>query len=393
MQSSGLLSNIITLWRYLGKKLRAQFILLFLLMLASVLAEVVSIGAVLPFLSALTVPDVLFDAGWAQPFIKMLGIQTANELLFPLTLAFVAATVSAAGIRVFQLWFNSRLTAVMGTQLRSAVYTITLNQSYEFHITHNSSDLISLTTEKVGAAVGAGIMHVLMLLTALIMSSAIIGTLLYINIHVALLVFIVLGGSYIIIGHLVRKRIKENSIIVAENQPQSVKCMQEGLGGIREVIIENSQEFFSHTYRHTINRIQYALMENVFFGGVPKSLLEAIGIILIVLMAYSLQTNPTAQQNVFPLLGAFALGAQRLLPNLQRIYFSWSIISGHQAILADVLAALAQADFAQEATGKTSLASLCFSKNLVLRDINFQYPGSDKNILKNIQLDNPYSLK
>ncbi len=264
LRNSSLINNIIILWRYLGRKRRNQFLVLFLLMLVSVFAEVITIGAVIPFLGILTSPEQLFKLSWIKPLIHMLEAEEARELLLPLTLAFILIAVFSSAIRIAQLWYNSRLTAAMGTQLRHDIYVMALNKPYEFHLAHNSSDLISLTTEKVGAAIGAGIMQVLSLLTALVMSLAIVTTLIYINPFVALIAFISWGGGYILIARLVRKKVRRNSDIIRENQPQSVKCMQEGLGGIRDVILDNSQEVFTQGYARTVHSIQYALVENSF---------------------------------------------------------------------------------------------------------------------------------
>lgn len=362
--------------------------MLFLLMLVSVFAEVITIGAVIPFLGVLTAPEQLFKLSWIKPLVHMLGAEAAGDLLLPLTLAFILIAVFSSAIRIAQLWYNSRLTAAMGTQLRHDIYVMALNKPYEFHLAHNSSDLISLTTEKVGAAIGAGIMQVLSLLTALVMSLAIVTTLIYINPFVALIAFISWGGGYVLIARFVRKKVRRNSDIIRENQPQSVKCMQEGLGGIRDVILDNSQEVFSQGYAKTVRRIQYAAVQNSFLSTVPKNLLEVLGITLIALLAYAMQTGPSSGQNALPLLGAFALGAQRLLPGLQQIYYSWSLINGNHAVLTDVVAWLTVANKAVK-TGDPLISSLDFRKNIELQDISFQYAGTEKKVLSNVRLTIP----
>jgi ATP-binding cassette subfamily B protein len=386
---SELLQNIIILWRYLGKKRRFQFLVLFLLMLVSVFAEVVTIGAVIPFLGVLTAPEQIFNLAWIQPVITILQLEEAQQLLLPITLAFILVAVFSSAIRISQLWYNSRLTAAMGTQLRHDIYAMALNKPYEFHLAHNSSDLISLTTEKVYFAVTAGIMQVLYLVTASVMCLAIISALIYINPFIALSAFISWGGGYILIARLVRGKMRLNSDTVTTNQPLSVKSMQEGLGGIRDVILDNSQKVFVEGYAKTVYNIQYALVQNTFLSVLPKSLLEVLGIILIVLMAYTMRTHSASGQNVFPLLGAFALGAQRLLPGLQQIYYSWAEINGHHAVLAEVVVWLNAADQEVKSQDDVDAAILDFRKSIELCDISFRYAGSDKEVLSNIRLTIP----
>ncbi|CAK8715075.1 ATP-binding cassette, subfamily B [Candidatus Electrothrix gigas] len=384
---SNLINDLLILWRYLGKKRKHQFLLLFSLMLVSVFAEVVTIGAIIPFLGVLTAPEQVFTFSWLQPVIQSLDIETASELLLPLTLAFILIALFSSGIRITQLWYNTKLTAAMGTQLRHDIYAMALNKPYEFHLAHNSSDLISLTTEKVTLAVTAGIMQVLYLVTASVMCLAIVATLMYINPFIALLAFMSWGGGYILIARLVRNKMRRNSDIITKNQPQSVKSMQEGLGGIRDVILDNSQEVFTRGYAKTVHGIQYALVQNSFLSSLPKNLLEVLGITLIALLAYSMQADASGQ-NALPLLGAFALGAQRLLPGLQQIYYSWSIINGHHAMLADVATWLAVID--KEVKQQNSLlSSLEFKKNIELKNITFSYADTNKEVFSTVNLTIP----
>ena len=383
---SNLINDLVILWRYLGKKRKHQFLLLFSLMLVSVFAEVVTIGAIIPFLGVLTAPEQVFTLSWLQPIIQSLKIETASELLLPLTLAFILVAIFSSGIRITQLWYNSRLTAAMGTQLRHDIYAMALNKPYEFHLAHNSSDLISLTTEKVTLAITAGIMQVLYLVTASVMCLAIVATLIYINPFIALLAFFSWGSGYILIARLVRNKIRRNSEIITTNQPQSVKSMQEGLGGIRDVILDNSQEVFTRGYAQTVHDILYALVQNSFLSSLPKNLLEVLGITLIALLAYSMQADSSGQ-NALPLLGAFALGAQRLLPGLQQIYFSWSIINGHHAVLADVVTWLIVTNKDQEQ--KQAIPFLNFQRNIELRNMSFGYTGTNKEVLSKINLTIP----
>ncbi|MCI5122120.1 MAG: ABC transporter ATP-binding protein, partial [Candidatus Electrothrix sp. AUS4] len=105
LRDSELVKNIIILWRYLGERRRAQFFILSLLMLVSIFAEVITIGAVIPFLGVLTAPEQIFTLSWLQPVIQTLHIETAKELLLPLTLLFILVALFSSGVRIAQLWY------------------------------------------------------------------------------------------------------------------------------------------------------------------------------------------------------------------------------------------------------------------------------------------------
>jgi len=385
LKKSSLLSDIIALWRYLGNKRRWQFLALFALTMLSVFTEIVSIGAVVPFLSALTAPENLMQLTWFQPILDLLHIQSSEQLLFPLTIGFALAAVFSAVIRIVLLWANARLSASMGVQLRCDVYARALYQPYVFHIAHNSSEVISLVSEKVSVAVGAGILHVLMLFTSLMTSFAIMGTLLWVNTLVAMTAFFVLGGGYVLVGYLTRKQINNNGDIIAKNQPEAVKYIQEGLGGIRDIIIDSSQQVFINSYTKVAKNIQMAGMKNSILSTFPKSILEMIGIVLIAALAYYLQIHTSEKESALPILGALALGSQRLLPALQQVYFSWSTINGSKAILSDVLSSLKQP--IPSTVQQDTFAPLPFTKNIMLHNVGFHYTNTETNVLETIDLN------
>ena len=69
-------------------------------MFISAFAEVASLGAVLPFLGVLIAPESVFEHSLVGSMAKDLGITSAKELLFLITLAFIVFAVIAGAIRI-----------------------------------------------------------------------------------------------------------------------------------------------------------------------------------------------------------------------------------------------------------------------------------------------------
>jgi ABC-type multidrug transport system fused ATPase/permease subunit len=67
-------------------------------------------------------------------------------------------------------------------------------------------------------------------------------------------------------------------------------------------------------------------------------LVETTGIVLMALYALYLAERYGGLTAAIPALGALALGAQRLLPQLQQAYNGWSQLAANRALLADVAA-------------------------------------------------------
>ncbi|EDM23168.1 ABC transporter ATP-binding protein [Caminibacter mediatlanticus] len=375
--------SVILLWKYIikDKKYKFKFIILFLLMILSIFADIVSIGAIIPFLGALTNPDILLQKEWFKIFVEIFKINSENDLIFKITILFILVALSASLIKLLLLYFNSKISAELGIELKSKIFEKTLCQSYEYHISHNSSELISLVTEKINRVIQSGILHVLMFFTSFFSALAIIFTLICINTIVAIIAFFVLGGGYILIGYLVRKKILKNGEVIKSNQPKAVKLLQEGLGGIRDIIIDNNQLIFISNYKKIASKIEYANMNNMLLSSMPKSIMEGLGITLIAALAYYLKVIEGNEQ-VLPILGALALGAQKLLPILQQMFTSWSFINAGLPLIEEVIEHL---NLNQTVCFDNKEDKLSFKKDIKLKNISFSY-DSKKLVLDNINL-------
>ena len=374
------------LWHHITPRRRTQFGLLFLLMIAASFAEILSIGAILPFLSVLTAPDRIFRLAAVQPLIQALGLTNANQLLLPFTITFGLAALISGAVRLLLLWANMRLSNATGADLSISIYRRTLYQPYSVHVARNSSEIISGISNKSGAIVGAAA-NVLTLISSALIFVAILIALLSLNPLIALSAVGGFGLIYALIIKVTSKTLLSNSQRIARESTNVVKSLQEGLGGIRDVLIDGSQAAYCKIYRDADFPLRRASGNNSFISSSPRFALEALGMVLIASLAYLLVRQPDGILKAIPVLGALALGAQRLLPVLQQVYNSWSNIYGGQASLQDALELLDQPlpDYADQPPAQP----MPFSQQIKLNNLSFRYTDQTPLVLSNLNLTIP----
>lgn len=381
--SQSILTLLKRLWRHITPYRRGQFWLLLLLMIVASFAEIISIGAVIPFLAVLTAPEKIFQLPILQPFIKILGLTASNQLLLPLTITFGIAAIFSGSVRLLLLWASTRLSYTTGADLSISIYRRTLYQPYSVHVARNSSEIISGITNKTGV-VTAALTSVLNFLTSSIILLAILITLITVDPVVALASFCGFGLLYGLIIQMTQKKLLANSKRISIEQTRVIKSLQEGLGGIRDVLIDGSQAIYCQIYRNSDFPMRLAQGNNIFFSSSPRYALEALGMVLIAVLAYLLARQPDGIARAIPVLGALALGAQRMLPILQQAYGSWSSIQGYHASLKDTLELLNQPlpDYVDNAAAKP----LPFRGHILLRNLSFRYTPETPRVLKNLNL-------
>lgn len=377
-------SLLVRLWGHIGARRRTQFILLVVLMAVASSFEVATIGAVVPFLMALTSPSRIHELPVAQTFIEMLGIQGDHQLLLVLTLAFVAISLSAALVRTALLWANTRYSCMTGADMSINIYRRTLYQPYLTHVARNTSEVISGISVKANHIIGNVIGPGLTLLSSSLMLIAILATLLAIDYAVALTAFFGFIVIYFSIFRLNRGRLAANSNQNAVEASFIFKALQEGLGGIRDVLIDGAQETYCAVYRDADLRMRKTQANMLFIGQWPRYMLEGLGMALIALIAFALTRQGSNLTNEIPFLGALALGAQRLLPMVQQTYSAWASIYGSQAQLKETLLLLDQPLPDHAATH--NLVPLHFYRGLSLERIGFRYTSKSPWILKELNL-------
>ncbi len=384
--TASLPSLLIRLWLHLSRRRQYQFILVFVLMLTSALTEVISLGAVLPFLGVLVAPEKVFNHPFAADFIKAFGFESADQLLLPLTLIFCTAAILAGVFRTLLLWVDTRLASATGTDLSINIYKRTLYQPYKVHVARNSSEVISGVTDKVNKGIDV-ITHMLMLASAMISLLAIIFTLVVINPMVALITGAGFGLSYALITCLVRRQLKGNSEKISLRETQVVKALQEGLGSIRDVLLDGTQPVYCDIYHKSERPLRQAGASNRFITGSPRFIMEALGITLIAGLAYGLSQQSGGISSALPTLGALALGAQRSLPFLQLAYLGWTNIIGSHASIAMIIELLDQ-PLPAEATQPKPKA-LHFKDTIRLENIYFRYNNNGPWVLDKLNLSIP----
>jgi ABC-type bacteriocin/lantibiotic exporter with double-glycine peptidase domain len=372
------------LWHHISRRRRGQFGLLLVLMLLASFAEILSIGAVLPFLGVLTVPERVFEHAAAQPIIQALGLKAPAQLLLPLTIAFGAAALIAGAMRLLLLWASTRLSFATGADLSISIYRRTLYQPYAVHCARNSSEVINGISSKANGVIYSIIVPALTLISSSVMLIAILIALLAVEPVIALAAFGGFGLIYAFIIRLTRKQLLADSQRIARESSHVIKSLQEGLGGIRDVLIDGSQATYCHIYCNADLPLRRAQGNNLFISSSPRYGMEALGIVLIAALAYSLAKQTDGIAKAIPILGALALGAQRLLPVLQQAYGSWTTIRGGQASLQDALELLDQPlpDYADQPAAQP----LPFKRSIRLKQLAFRYSAQTPYVLNQVNL-------
>ncbi len=377
---------LVCLWGNVTTRRRAQLFLLLLLMLLASFAEVFSLSALAPFLAALTSPERLFTQPELHFLIQFFSISSPAELLGPVTFLFCISVLISGVIRIFLLRATTRFSYELGADLSMNVYRRTLYQPYLKHVSRNSSEILAGVSTKVGGVILHIINPILIAISSSIILVAILGLLIVFDPWVSLVIFMGFAIIYLGIIKAFKSQLFLNSKKISTETNQVIQSVQESLGGIRDILLNNTQEIYCQEYGRADLALRKAQASNYFIANSPRFIIEATGMLIIAVIAFFLTTNNYSSRETIVTLGVFALGAQRLLPVLQQIYYSLTTVRGNQKTLEDVIHLLEQPLLDESSLTKKELSNFIFNHQINLSKVSFKYSEEFPNVLSDIEL-------
>ena len=371
------------LWRHLPRKRRFQLAVVLGTTLASGAAEVVSLAAVVPFLTVLADPEALWRQPWIRSVAEARGLTAPTQLLLPFAAAFAVSAVLSGGIRLLNLWLSGRVAAGTGSDLSQEAYRRTLHQPYAVQVNRNSAAITTALLSHVDGLIYGVISPLLHIAVNLAVIVAIAVGLVLIDPRVASLTVLVFGGVYVAISLATRTSLAANSRRQAESAKALVQNVQEGLGAIRDVLLDRSQPYYLARYRDADWSLRQLRTRAELLGGFPRFVIEAAGMAGVAGLAYALVTRGGGIAAALPVLGALALGAQRLLPALQQTYVSWTQIQNHLPGFEIVLDLL---DQSAPAADRPRMSAAPFADSIVLDHCSFRYQPDLPLVLRDVSL-------
>lgn len=372
----------------LSKRRRLQLLLLLLLMLVGAFAELLSISALVPFLAILVDPGPALQKPLIAELVAFLGLADIQAIRWFLTLLFAGAAVTAGALRLVLTYAVAHFNFGIAHDLCSEIYRRTLYQPYSVHVARNSSEVIG-SIGKVEAVAGV-VYQLLTAISALLMGLFILAALMLIDPWVASLSMVGFAVIYGTVSLVSRKRLAESSRISSKTFSARVQAMQEGLGGIRDVLLDHAQPVFSRRFAALDAAFRKTQASLHFIGPSPRFVVESVGMVLIALLAFTLTRAGGGISSAIPVLGALALGAQRLMPLVQQLYQGWVAVIGNRDVFADVLDLVWQ-PLPDEIAAR--IEPLPFKGELRLQDVTFRYQPQLPDVLHGLNLVIPQGAR
>jgi ATP-binding cassette subfamily B protein len=299
----------------------------------------------------------------------------------------MAVVVVSSALRAITIQLQLKLAALIGADLGDKVLTAALARPLAWHLRHNSSTVLGHLTKDLEQANGS-IQAVLGLFVNLAMVLLLGVALFSLAPLVMFLIGSMLAGFYLVVFKFTRASLRADGERVTHSYQASLQVAQEALGGIRDVILDQSQSFFIRAFsrRNTAYRLAGASIS--IKAQVPRYLIEGFAVILIVGLSLGLALSGQGIERQLPLLGTLSLGAYRLLQPLQQCFAALSSYQANQASLAllEPFLTFHQPNSASSSATPSLLSANALWPLLQIEKVSYRYSACAPWVLHNLEL-------
>tara|TARA_Y100000589_G_scaffold71273_1_gene63704 strand:+ start:4142 stop:5935 length:1794 start_codon:yes stop_codon:yes gene_type:complete len=377
------LSKIIDLLSFLKRSTKINLVFILLIMFINSLLEFITIGSMIPFLTFVSNPNKALEIKSIKLFSEIFNIQQTNQLFIYVSILFLLIIISSGFIKIICIKLINDFSAILKIELGNKLYKKILYQDYNFHLNTNSSKLISSQIQQLDAALSVLNQFMLVSLSILSMSGIII-SLIFINGRIVIFITTFSFVFYFLASYFTKKFVDSYGKIIFETRVNIIKIVQESLGYIRQIILDDSHQFFIKEYNKSNSKNAKANSLSTTIAQLPRYLMEIIILSAMVLVIMIMYLNGYDFYNSISIFGAFILGLQKLLPLFQKIFTSIYFIRQDRLNLYAVVSLL------KETNKSISLISanrelIELNKNLEFKNISFAYSNNpEKKVLKSI---------
>ena len=378
------------LFSLLTSRQRRQFFALQILVAFMAVAETAGVASIIPFMALVGNMSQLQQDTFIAQIYQASGVNSETQFLFLLGFGVLGMLFIATLISSYTIWTLSMFSNKIGAEIADRLYTHYLKQGWLFHASGSSALLtkkIAIESMRVTTGILLPLMHVnAKTILALLMISSVF---IY-DPMVAIIIFSIFALAYSVLFTVVRMRLQKNGRIISTVNEQRFRLMNEGFGGIKDVLLLGRDSDFIERFNKTGISLAKSLGTNDALGTVPRYIMELVAFGSMIAVVLYLIANYEGNLGVIlPILSVYALAGVKLLPAFQSVYTSIAKIRAHSPAFESIQDDLTHSKSTKLSTSNSEDAFLVPQKKISLENVTFKYPNKEENALNNLNISIP----
>ena len=368
---------------------KKKFLIINFFLIFNIFLELLSLGAVLPFIAAIL---DFQSSNILNKFFNFFNFNESKELIVYMTLIlFLIYTLKNIAVYLFNVYLHKFVTDVK-IRLTQIIYQNYLTKEYSFHLKTKTSHLISDLTIEISVFITSYLMPYLIILSEGILAIAVIVTIFLLSPNYIIFFTVILLFLVIIFINIIKKYLKNLGSKRQIYSRNFINDLTVSFVNIKESIIYNSKNLFYKNLKKNSANLFNTEFKNMNILVLPKYLLEVIGVIFVCSLIIFLTKNNYSKEESFLILSLLAAVVIRFIPLVNKLVAAFQKIKfGKQAFKkvksnCEEILQKDTLDFENSITINDNKFKHVQLKSINLKDIDFEYSKKQK-ILNKLNLN------
>ena len=369
---------------------RKRFYVLQILVMLMAITQIAGVASIVPFMALVADMNQLNqDTIFAQAY-TISGINSEALFVFLLGVGVLVMLLLGTIISMYTTWRLSLFANKVGVEIADSLYSYYLKRDWLFHASGSSAQLTKqIATEclRVTTSILLPLVHMNgNFVLVLFMSISIF----LFDPVVAIVGVIIFSIAYFVVFNLVNLTLLRNGRTISEMYEARFRLMNEGFGGIKDVLLLGRFNDFINRFNKTGAKFAYNSGVNGALAHIPRYFMEFVAFgSMIALVLYLFATYEGDISMILPILYLYAIAGMKLLPAFQQIYNSLANIQGNVAAFESIQEDLNDSIQINQDNSGFDYSHINLNKRILLENITFSYPGKDKPILNKLNIEIP----
>lgn len=379
------LSMIKKLFAILDKQQKVRIAGLVVLILIGGLLETAGVSLILPLLTA-----ILDEQGFAANEIviyimNLLGITDVRRFIYILLFALVFMYIFKAAYLIWLTYVQSKFVNRNRCRCTTNLLSQYLHKPYEYYLYAETSTIVRTIYGDMDNIFNL-LLQCMGLTAELVVCTCLGIFLLFLDFKMMIVVVGLLLATTIFITKVIKPRLKHVGEQSRYAQAGLYKWILQSAAGIKEVKVQNKEDYFTSQYRNSATDYAHYQVRNNVYTNLPRLMIESIAIVGVLLYVAGSMAAGVELASLLPLISAFALAAMRLLPSVNRVntyianiaYYESALNYIYDNVDADEMSRQEELDAYRLAHPNTTKITL--ENEIKLENITFAYPNTEKKI-------------
>ncbi len=378
----------------LDKQQKITIIGLMLLILIGGILETVGVSLILPVISAILDEASFATNEYVIYFMNFLGFQETRSFIYFLLGALIFMYIFKALYLVMVTYIQSLFVNRNRCRCTTNLLSQYLHRPYEYYLYADTSTILRTIYGDMDNIFNL-LLQCMNLAAELVVSVCLGAFLLFMDFKMMVVVVGLLLGVTIFITKIIKPRLNRVGERAREEQTGLYKWILQSVTGIKDVKVHNKEVYFTGQYRKNASAYADYQVKNNVLTNLPRLLIETVAITGILLYVAGSMAAGVDLKSLLPLISAFALAAMRLLPSVNRVNTYMANIAYYESALDYIYDNVNAAELShQEELDAYRLANpnttpMELKKEILLSDITFAYPNTDKKIFDKADMSIP----